>query len=141
MASATLNLLMDDDVDVRFKASKIISSIANKDQLYIASYAHEILLKHLEKLNDKNDFIALIICLASEDTEDYNSDENEDEFQVFERNEQSTFKERFLIKKLCVTFLNANEKDVEKLKIVNACRVIGDKLLTDSEIENIMTMK
>lgn len=141
MTKAILNLLMDDDVDVRFKASKIISTITSKDQLYIASYAHEILLKHLEKLYDKSDFMALIICFACEDTEDYSNDENEDEFQVFERNEINMYKERFLIKKLCMKHLKANKKDVNKLKIVNVCRAIGGKMLTEIEIENIMTMK
>lgn len=139
MTKAILNLLMDDDVDVRFKASKIISTIANKDQLFIASHAHEIFFEHLEKLSDKNDFMALIICLIHDDIGDYNREENEEEFQVFEHNETNFFKERFLIKQLCTPYLKANEIDAEKLKkIINDCRVIGEK--SDSEIENILRM-
>lgn len=142
MTKAILNLLMDDDVDVRLKASKIISTITNRDQLYVASHSHEIFLQHLEKLYDKSDFIALIICLASEDTENNShDDENGDELQVFERNETNMFKERFLIKRLCMTFLKANENELDKLKIINACRVIRGKFLIESEIESIMAME
>lgn len=112
-----LNFLMDDDIEVRLKTSKIVSEISNQIDIFIPSHAQSIFLSHLEKLSyDKNNFLSIIILLAHEQTQNCNQDENGEEFQVFEHNESNTFKERFLIKRLCKSILREKEVNSNLLK-------------------------
>lgn len=135
---AMLNLLMDDDIDVRLKTSEIVSRISNHKDIFIASYAQSIFLKHLEGLCDKHIFLALIILLAQEHTQHSNQDESEEEFQVFEKNDSNTFKERFLIKQLCTSICLSEKgsfKNIDDMKkILNVCREIKGESFDEAEM-------
>lgn len=110
LTKAMLNFLMDDDIDIRLKSSKIVSMISNHKDIYIATYAQSIFLNHMEKSSyDKNNFLMAVKLLIQELTQNCNEEENEEEFQVFEHNESNTFKERFLIKEICMSFMKERE--------------------------------
>lgn len=131
---AMLNFLMDDDIDVRLKSSKIVSHISKHKDIFIASHAQSIFLKHLEVLCDKNVFLAIIILLAQQDTQNSNLDESEEEFQVFEHNDSNTFKERFLIKQLCTSILSEKGRLKINDEILNVCREIKGESFEEAEM-------
>ena len=134
---AMLNFLMDDDIDVRSKSSKIVSHIVKHKDIFIASYAQSMFLNHLEDLYDKNVFLAIIILLAQQHTQNSNQDESEEEFQVFEHNDSNTFKERFLMKQLCTSILSETGRlrnNDEMLPILKVCREIKGESFEETEM-------
>ena len=126
---------MDDDVEVRQKASKILSI---DDELCVASHSIKIFLNRLERICEKNDFLALVLCLACGETEE--EGENLDEFQVFEHSTGDMFNESFLIRQTCLEILKENSGKIDKNEVIQKCKEILGNSFNEIEILKLIEM-
>lgn len=114
-----LHFLIDDDIDVRYKASKIVSTISDVKERLISSRALNMFLLYVK--NHSKFFLSTLILLAHEETcTQTNLDEN-DEQVLFKSNESNTFKERLLIKHQCMTFLRESNDWKNNEELFKTC--------------------
>ena len=129
---------MDDDIDVSAEASKIVSSIVGMDEIYIGSYAVQLyvkfLMKNLEfKIIDKV-CLLLLVLFNEEKLSLESSDDDFNEFQIFEKSESNNTKEWFLIRDIVVSTTKGFAVNEIILKFEDFCKRT-DQTVDSNEME------
>jgi len=133
-----INLLMDDDIDVSAEASKIVSSIVGMNEIYIGSYGVQLYVKFLMKnfefeIIDKV-CLLLLVLFNEEKLSLESSDEDFQEFQIFEKSESNNTKEWFLIRDIVVSTIKGCAVNEIISKFEDFCKEI-DQTVDSNEME------
>jgi hypothetical protein len=132
-----ITLLVDEDFEIRQKTSRIVSKHLRLRHVFMEQYAQELFLRHLlqpQAAINRDKVIGMIIIMMHEEEEAENGDKKSNhiasEFQVFEKNESSSFRESFAMRKLCLPILRSevscdefgilSDKSAKQHSIVNS---------------------
>lgn len=132
---------MDDDIDVSAEASKIVSSIVGMDEIYIGSYAVQLYVKFLMKnleleIIDKV-CLLLFVLFNEEKLSLESSDDDFNEFQIFEKSESNNTKEWFLIRDYVVSTIKGCAVNEIMLKFEDFCKRI-DQTVDFNEMDGFL---
>ncbi|CAG9805666.1 unnamed protein product [Chironomus riparius] len=137
-----INILMDDDIEISTEASKIVSSIVGRNEIYIGSYAVQLYVKFLMKnskfqISDKV-FLFLIILFNEEKLNSESSEKEFNEFEVFEKSESNSTKEWFVMRDIVVSTVK-DEFHINMIsKIENFCKRT-DQTVNFNDLQDFIT--
>lgn len=136
---------MDEDPDISEEASRIVSNIAGTEQVFIVPHAVELFVKLLtekcpfKKIEMSSILIAILHWLDCCNNDD--QDDDESDFQVFEKSESGNSQEWFIIREI---FLKILRRELETCsgdvdQIVKICNEIGFEI-SKNQVKRILDM-
>jgi hypothetical protein len=112
----TIQLLMDDELEVQQKAIKLVSKLNDMKTTYIPYCSQRLLIETFLKKSSLSKFeniaILLVLCI-SENKFSYHMPKNE--YEVFLKNESNVVKESHIVQEVYKSFLRQFSFDNEKI--------------------------